>query len=109
MSHKRKYNRGDKATVNLTSSSTTTSPDLSLYIQAHEATLIRGPQSLSIALSLEAPDALTLLVNSDEPQIGSALIQWGGNTRTLQPLNSDSSFPEASDVKATWVDRWVSQ
>ncbi|KAG1824820.1 uncharacterized protein BJ212DRAFT_1244446, partial [Suillus subaureus] len=77
-----------------------------LSIQAHEATIIRGPQSLSTALSLEAPHLPTLGVYANDAQIGNALIQWGASTRSFQVLNSDSSFPEASDDKATWVDRY---
>lgn len=102
MSHKRKYH---SAAPKVNSSAITTTQNLSLSIQAYEATIIRGSQSISTALSLEAPDASPLRVSdANEPQIGSALIQWG-STRNLQPLNSDSSFP----TKATWMDRWVSQ
>jgi hypothetical protein len=106
MSHKRKY-RKVAPTTNLVASRST--PDLfTLSIQAHEATIIRGPQCLSTALSLEAPHLPTLGVYANDPQIGNALIQWGASTRNFQLLNSDSSFPEASDDNATWVDRWVS-
>lgn len=105
MSHKRKY-RKVAPTANLVARFT---PDLfTLSIQAHEATIIHGPQSLSTALSLEAPHLPTLGVYANDPQIGNALIQWGASTRNFPVLNSDSSFPEASDDKATWVDRWVS-
>jgi len=102
MSHKRKYHKFNPA-----ASATTTAPDLSLHIQAYEATVIRGPHSLSTALSLEAPNTSTLGVDASEPQIGSALIQWGAST---QSLDSDPTFFNASEAKATstWVDRWVS-
>ncbi|KIK36202.1 hypothetical protein CY34DRAFT_533995 [Suillus luteus UH-Slu-Lm8-n1] len=79
---------------------------LTLSIQAYEATVIRGPQSLSTALSLEAPHLPTFGADTNDPQIGSALIQWGASTRKFQLLNSDSSFPEAADDKVTWVDRY---
>lgn len=103
MSHKRKY-RKVAPTTNLVASRST--PDLfTLSIQAHEATIIRGPQCLSTALSLEAPHLPTLGVYANDPQIGNALIQWGASTRNFQLLNSDSSFPEGSDDNATWVDR----
>ncbi|KAG0692974.1 hypothetical protein DFH29DRAFT_966425 [Suillus ampliporus] len=106
MSHKRKYRKVGPKTSNLAASAPIIAPDLSLSIQAYEATIIRGPQSLSTALSLEAPDPPTLGVDVNDPQIGSALIQWGASTRNFLTLNSDSSFPEASDNKATWVDRY---
>ncbi|KAG2352692.1 hypothetical protein BDR07DRAFT_816711 [Suillus spraguei] len=107
MSHKRKYRKATP-TANLVASSTIRfTPDLfSLSIQAYEATLIRGPQSLSTALSLEVPHLPTLGVHANDPQIGNALIQWGAGTGNFQLLNSDSSFPEASDDRATWVDRY---
>lgn len=105
MSHKRKFH---KATTKFSLGATTTAPDLSLHIQAYEATIIRGPQSLSTALSLEAPDAATLGADANEPQTGSALIQLGDSTRNPQPLDLDSSFPKALDANACWVDRWVS-
>ncbi|KAG1769074.1 hypothetical protein EV702DRAFT_1203055 [Suillus placidus] len=106
MSHKRKY-RKVAPTANLVASATIITPDLlTLSIQAYEATIIRGPQSLSTALSLEAPHLPTLGVDASDPQIGNALIQWGASTRNFQLLNSDSSFPEASGDKATWVDRY---
>ncbi|KAG1856975.1 hypothetical protein DFJ58DRAFT_745133 [Suillus subalutaceus] len=107
MSHKRKY-RKVAPTTNLVASATIRfAPDLfTLSVQAHEATVIRGPQSLSTALSLEAPHLPTLGVYANDPQIGNALIQWGASTRNFQLLNPDYSFPEASDDKATWVDRY---
>ncbi|KAG1743884.1 hypothetical protein EDB19DRAFT_1697653 [Suillus lakei] len=106
MTHKRKYHRvAPKA--NLVASATIIAPDLfNLSIQAYEATIIRGPQSLSTALSLEVPRLPTSGFDANDPQIGNALIQRGASTRNLQSLNSDSSFPEASDDKATWVDRY---
>lgn len=109
MSHKRKYRKA-APTANLVASSTIRStPDLFiLSIQAYEATIIRGPQTFPTALSLEAPHLPTLGVYASDAQIGNALIQWGAGTGNFQLLNSDSSFPEASDDKVTWVDRWVS-
>ncbi|KAG2119284.1 hypothetical protein DEU56DRAFT_974808 [Suillus clintonianus] len=106
MSHKRKY-RKVAPKADIVASATIIAPDLlSLSIQAYEATIIRGSQSLSTALSLEAPHHSTLEADASDPQIGNALIQWGASTRNFQPLNSDSSFPEVSDDKATWVDRY---
>ncbi|KAG1734931.1 uncharacterized protein EDB91DRAFT_1146053 [Suillus paluster] len=106
MSHKRKYRKAASKTSNLAASAAIIAPDLSLSIQAYEATVIRGPQSLSTALSLEVPDPPTLGADANDPQIGSALLQWGTSTRNFLPFNSDPSFPEASDDKATWVDRY---
>ncbi|KAG1869306.1 hypothetical protein C8R48DRAFT_701046 [Suillus tomentosus] len=106
MSHKRKY-RKVAPSANLVAPATAITPDpFILSIQAYEATIIRGPQFLSTALSLEAPNLPTLGVHASDPQIGSALIQWGASKRNFQPLNSDSSFPETSDDKVTWVDRY---
>ncbi|KAG2144449.1 uncharacterized protein EDB93DRAFT_1153525 [Suillus bovinus] len=101
MSHKRKYRKVAPSAIPVAT------PDpFTLSIQAYEATIIRGPQSLSTALSLEAPHLPTLGVYANDPQIGNALIQWGASARNFQLLNSDFSFPEASDGKATWVDRY---
>lgn len=108
MSHKRKY-RKVAPSANLVAPATAITPDpFILSIQAYEATIIRGPQFLSTALSLEAPHLPTLGVHASDPQIGNALIQWGASKSNFQLLNSDSSFPETSDDKVTWVDRWVS-
>ncbi|KAG1761424.1 hypothetical protein EDD22DRAFT_17484 [Suillus occidentalis] len=108
MSHKRKYHK-IASRADLVASVTIIPSDLlTLSIQAYEATVIRGPQSLSTALSLEAPHLPTFGADTNDPQIGSALIQWGASTRRFELLNSDSSFPEAADDKVTWVDRWVS-
>jgi hypothetical protein len=108
MSHKRKYRKIEPRTDLVASVTIIPSDLLALSIQAYEATIVRGPQSLSTALSLEAPHLPTLGADENDPQIGSALIQWGASTGKFQLLNSDSSFPEAAHDKVTWVDRWVS-
>lgn len=70
---------------------TTTEPDLSLFIQAHEADIARGPQAWSSAPRLEAENQVTGEVGQ-----GGGLIQWD---------TSDDLGGEPRD--AIWVDRYA--
>ncbi|KAJ3486079.1 hypothetical protein NLI96_g4487 [Meripilus lineatus] len=63
----------------------------SLYIQAHEADIVRGAQALAAAHSLE----IERDTNGKEVRIGSALIQWG--------YHSDQGSENAT---GTWIDRY---
>lgn len=93
--------------------------DQSLFIQAYEADIIRGPRASEAAESLEA---FTYGAAADHPvqvrKIGDALIQWGGNQ-----LGKPSAFPGDEDEfisnssqatksqddeqNVVWVDRYV--
>ncbi|KAJ7641526.1 hypothetical protein FB45DRAFT_358980 [Roridomyces roridus] len=73
-------------------------PDPALFIQAHEADIIRGPQAKKAAESLETS--------------GNALIQW--NPRNLHepaafPSDEDDDFappPQTVAQSSFWVDRY---
>ncbi|EIW74225.1 hypothetical protein CONPUDRAFT_170245 [Coniophora puteana RWD-64-598 SS2] len=80
-------------------------PDPSLFIQAHEADIIRGPRALSAAVSLE--------VNGTS--VGNALLKWGAheNAKFGQQLGTsglgfDDSVRPMSDsvVPDVWIDRY---
>ena len=73
-------------------------PDPCLYIQAHEADVIRGPPAVS-ARSLEYRDPSTLITSHDNP--GSALIRWG----VERPYGADTDEPHESNSTLLWVDR----
>ncbi|KAI0370699.1 hypothetical protein BV20DRAFT_966203 [Pilatotrama ljubarskyi] len=90
-------------------------PDPSLYIQAHEADLVRGPQAAAAARSLEVirrgQDGKVLL------EVGDGLIRWNGGGGDLQGLSSfeedrfqlgqvPKSDGRAEDAEAIWVDRY---
>lgn len=73
-------------------------PDHSLFIQAHEADIVRGPQAHASALALE--------VNTVDGRTipGEGLIQWK-NALDVPP---GVEGQEVSDEKAVWVDRYAS-
>lgn len=98
-----------------------------LFIQAHEADLIHGPQAASAAQSLEVLDygrggMGSSLDGSIAPvhaghKIGDALIRWGVETH-VQPVAAFPGDEESNveavnrsdkdlDEKAIWVDRYV--
>lgn len=72
-------------------------PDPSLYIQAYEADIIRGPQSQALALSLEAHHAEAIGGGS-----GTRLILWEPSTVTNEERDG-----ETEKTKAVWLDRYV--
>ncbi|KAH8987617.1 hypothetical protein EDB92DRAFT_2015019 [Lactarius akahatsu] len=65
-------------------------PDPALFIVAHEADIIRGPQAARTADSLEV---FTNVVGNGGSRIGEGLLKWEGNVRG-----------EHGDM---WVDRYV--
>ncbi|KDR72912.1 hypothetical protein GALMADRAFT_281148 [Galerina marginata CBS 339.88] len=106
-------------------------PLQALYIQAHEADIIRGPKALLAAQSLEVAEYQTSrevdenggeheVVTGIVPRIGSALIQWGDNaahaasTGTMRGFaqdyeEDDETIPTVktdSDKASIWVDRY---
>lgn len=72
-------------------------PDYSLFIQAHEADIVRGPQAHASALALE----VNMVDGRTIP--GEGLIQWK-NALDAPP---GVERQEVSDEKAVWVDRYA--
>ncbi|KAI0804703.1 hypothetical protein BC629DRAFT_1201402 [Irpex lacteus] len=68
-----------------------TQPDPALYIQAHEAEIIRGPQARSLARSLEAKHADSVEVKTRLVKLGAPSIEQDGL---------------GSQAQAVWVDRY---
>ncbi|KAI0919503.1 hypothetical protein AcV5_001555 [Taiwanofungus camphoratus] len=86
------------------------SPDPALFIQAHEADLIRGPQALLAAQSLEAA-----CIDEKGVCVGDGLIRWKENTREVSDFIEDEhvqlgqpqSKPLLEDKEENvWVDRY---
>ncbi|KAK7033916.1 hypothetical protein VNI00_012540 [Paramarasmius palmivorus] len=74
-------------------------PDPALFIQAHEADIVRGPQALVAAKSLEVSEAT----------VGSGLIRWGGEvvSRRFTGEDDEGVDEEGEEEKdAVWVDRY---
>ena len=100
MSHrKRKHrqqsdNHSNQYEYDLQASSSFTRPDHSLFIVAHEADIIRGPQAARTADSLEVE------INVDErggSRIGEGLIKWESKVGNRDAEGGDNM----------WVDRYV--
>lgn len=93
--------------------------DSTLFIQAHEADLRRGPQARELARSLEVVVDPSLVSPHDSPtKIGSALIRWAGGSGSsshafddqedMISLGARSSAKDSRTVQDTsgiWVDR----
>ena len=69
-------------------------PDPVLFIQAHEADIVRGPQAWSAASELDAERARSTGHKS------TSLIRWN--------VLDTSAFEGDSDENAIWVDRYAS-
>lgn len=80
-----------------TSSSSPTRPDHSLFIVAHEADIIRGPQAARLADSLEVGIDVDGLGGS---RIGEGLIKWESKVGSTGTGSRDA---EGGDM---WVDRY---
>ena len=104
MSHRKRKHRQRSDThnnnqydlVQAPSSSSSTRPDHSLFIIAHEADIIRGPQAARSADSLEVG------INVDGrggSRVGEGLIKWESSDR-----DADSEGKGGGDM---WVDRYV--
>ncbi|TFK82902.1 hypothetical protein K466DRAFT_590178 [Polyporus arcularius HHB13444] len=90
--------------------------DLSLFVQAHEADLVHGPQAANAARSLE------VLREDGKDVVGDGLIQWTGTRRDVNPglgasLSNDEdhlqlqgpavpSEDTPNDRAGYWVDRY---
>ena len=102
-------------------------PDPALFIQAYEATIIRGPHAKALARSLEVvqydfesesddPPSENQNKGRTRPVVGEALIRWGGERPTTVaafPGDEDEDdlvrdAPVLPEEPAVWVDRYVS-
>ncbi|KAF8966139.1 hypothetical protein BDZ97DRAFT_1641017, partial [Flammula alnicola] len=90
-------------------------PLKALYIQAHEADIIRGPSAKAAAQSLEvveypASEGMQGAVVHVVSKIGSALIEWGDDsTSGYSPVgNDDDAMPptKQNPHSSIWVDRY---
>ena len=103
-------------------------PDPALFIQAYEATIIRGPHAKAAARSLEVvqydfesesddpPPSENQKKGQTRPVVGEALIRWGGSRPTIAAFPSDEDedclIHDGVDSRvlppeepAFWVDR----
>ena len=107
-------------------------PDPALFIQAYEATIIRGPHAKALARSLEVvqydfdsesddppSDSENQKKGRTRPVVGEALIRWGGERPTTvaafpndededRLIRDDVDSQELPEEPAVWVDRYVS-
>lgn len=87
--------------------------DHQLFLQLHEADIIRGPQAKSAAQSLEIYDYESISESKPIPKqrIGDALIRWGGSQLGMQASfpgdDMDNVRPSGSEKDPIWVDRYV--
>lgn len=87
-------------------------PDSSLFIQAYEADLVRGPSAYSAARSLEV-----LKGKRTEIIVGDALIQWNAPARPRYESPSEHHLDSGSrgshddappqEENVIWVDRYA--
>jgi hypothetical protein len=77
-------------------------PDPSLFIQAHEADIARGPQAWASAAALE----INLIDGVVKP--GEGLIRWGdGSVDTRHEPWGGEKGDVLADSNALWVDRYA--
>ena len=75
--------------------------DPSLFIQAHEADIISGPQALQTARSLEVKT-----LPSGSRRVGDALIRW--DPVGSEEVGGDGQVLQRGDDDGVWVDRYGS-
>jgi|SRR6266550_3794410 len=87
-------------------SETRREPDSALYVVAHEADIVRGPQAALAAGSLEVVEYLPN--QPPRKRIGEALIRWGTPQRQSVFHDEDDYAEERQESQEEiWVDRWV--
>ena len=87
-------------------SETRREPDSALYVVAHEADIVRGPQAALAARSLEVVEYLPN--QPPRKRIGEALIRWGTSQRQSVFHDEDDYAEERQESREEiWVDRWV--
>ncbi|KAJ7117891.1 hypothetical protein C8R43DRAFT_901770 [Mycena crocata] len=109
MSSRKRKNRPGRASImssSFPSEDVDVAPDPSLFIQAHEAVILRGPQAKQAADSLEVDKHML------SPRTGG-LIQWNPTnlyTATAFPSDTDDGFASHPQEKLVrnpvWVDRY---
>jgi len=104
MSHRKRQRRQRSDThsnqYDLQAASSPTRPDHSLFIVAHEADIIRGPQAARLADSLEVG---TNVDGHGGSRIGEGLIKWESKVGG----SSSSGGRDAEGGGDMWVDRYV--
>ena len=84
-------------------------PDAALYVVAHEADIIRGPQAALAARSLEVVEHLPN--QPPRKRVGDALIRWGASpdSREQPALHDEDNHTVGRQElqEEIWVDRWV--
>jgi hypothetical protein len=104
MSHRKRQRRQRSDThsnqYDLQAASSPTRPDHSLFIVAHEADIIRGPQAARLADSLEVG---TNVDGHGGSRIGQGLIKWESKVGG----SSSSGRRDAEGGGDMWVDRYV--
>jgi len=96
------YNRPNEEQVPFT-------PDPVLFIQAHEAEIIRGPRGRIAAESLEVKKVPKENQDGYEWVIGGGLIRWGGDAVVHRPFpgdDDDVGGPSTGTSEGLWVDRY---
>jgi len=104
---------GFDSLTNAPANPATSDPDLALFIQAHEAEVVRGPQARIAAASLEVK--IDGSGSSSQLIIGDGLIRWGdAGLDTARRQGVSAGFDEDDDDRsqderaAVWVDRYAS-
>ena len=118
-SRKRKYHPTPPAYAHRTTSASDPDPDPdinpALFVQAHEADVIRGPEARIAARALEVDGVGGRLV------VGDGLIRWGGAEQSKPGRkevgalldfegssdDDDDGGRDDSDERAVWVDRYA--
>lgn len=85
-----------------------------LYIEAHEADIVHGPDAVESARALEVVEYRVAVDGTVEvaPSIGASLIQWRGSDPTAVGSHSVATdgdvIPAVGETcSAVWVDRYV--
>jgi hypothetical protein len=104
---------GFDSLTNAPTNPATSDPDLALFIQAHEAEVVRGPQARIAAASLEVKTDSS--GSSSQLIIGDGLIRWGdAGLDAARRQGVSAGFDEDDDDQsqderaAVWVDRYAS-
>ena len=103
---KQRPDRRRDESFNTDDSETRREPDSALYVVAHEADIVRGPQAALAARSLEVVEYL--LDQPPRKRIGEALVKLGTPQRQSVFHDEDDYAEERQESEEEiWVDRWV--
>ncbi|KAH7914895.1 hypothetical protein BJ138DRAFT_1170279 [Hygrophoropsis aurantiaca] len=103
MSSKRKFQGKTNRTIAQPSEESPPAVDYSLYIQAHEADLIRGPQATTVAQSI---DVAAYINGTLDRGTGHGLIKWGVPSSAGSFDQSDILPTVTQEQEVLWVDRY---